>query len=70
MEITITSKTPVIKVDGRRTGRTPEERRALADTIDGLLMAQMAAQSRLSENVQQEQTPTLSPNEQTHPAES
>lgn len=70
MEITMTSKTPVIKVDGSKTGRTPEERRALADTIDGLLRAQMEAQSRLSESAPQGQTPTPSPSGQTHPAES
>lgn len=52
---TLTAKTPAIVVNGMKHGRRPEERRALADALNEILLEQAASRKHLSENCQQEQ---------------
>lgn len=43
--INLTSQTPVINVNGANTGRTAQDRRALADAIEQILLEQWASGS-------------------------
>jgi hypothetical protein len=69
LKITITIPSPVITVDGTKRGHTPEERRALADTITGILMEQTAARKYLPESCQPAQSQPPCSTEQELPEE-
>lgn len=47
-QINLTSKTPVITINGANTGRTAQDRRALADAIEQILREELASSSVVS----------------------